>query len=90
MKTTQIEWRNAHQVIGRWTHTESHAGQLTYSLTKELDNHFVLVQFMVDLEDEVVRDGWYEDIDGEQHAVPLTPEERAEAEVMIEEMRSED
>ena len=75
-------------VIGRWQRAEAHAGQVNYELISEADNPFVIAEFCVDFEDETVSDGWREELYGKVEEIPLTPEERAEAEQMIQDMKA--
>ena len=87
MEIKDIKWNLIKQVIGRWQTCEAHAGQVKYELIADKDDPFVITQFMVDFEDENVSTGWREELYGGQEEVPLTPEERAEAEQMIQDMK---
>ena len=91
MRLNQINWKNIKHTIGRWTAAEAHAGQVYYEITSEEEHsYYATTQFVVDFEDETVSEGWCEWLDGEQYEVPLTPEERAEAEQMIRDVKQED
>ena len=87
MKIRDIKWSRIKNKIGRWQRYETHAGQVTYELIEDADNPFVITQFVVDFEDETVSTGWREELYGHQEEVPLTTEERAEAEQMIKDMK---
>ena len=87
MEIKDIKWNLTKPVIGRWKTSEAHAGQVKYELISDADDPFVITQFTVDFEDETVSTGWREDLYGAQEEVPLTPEERAEAEQMIQDMK---
>ena len=86
MKIGEIKWNRIKNKIGRWQRDETHAGQVTYELIEDADNPFVITHFVVDFEDETVSTGWREELYGHQEEVPLTAEERAEAEQMIKDM----
>ena len=90
MKIGEIKWNKIKNRIGRWQRCETHAGQagqVTYELIEDADDPFVITQFVVDFEDETVSTGWREELYGNQEEVPLTTEERAEAEQMIKDMK---
>ncbi len=87
MNIRDIKWDLIKPVIGRWKTSEAHAGQVKYELISDADNPFVITEFTVDFEDETVSTGWREELYGYQEEVPLTPEERAEAEQMIKDMK---
>ena len=87
MEIKEIKWEKVKPVIGRWQRGEMHAGQVNYELITDIDNPFVITQFTVDFEDETVSEGWREELYGHQEEVPLTSEERAEAEQMIKDMK---
>ena len=87
MKIGEIKWDRIKNKIGRWQRSETHAGQVTYELIEDADDPFVITQFVVDFEDETVSTGWREELYGNQEEVPLTTEERAEAEQMIKDMK---
>ena len=86
MEIRDIKWSRIKNKIGRWQRCETHAGQVTYDLIEDADNLFVITQFVVDFEDGTVSTGWREELYGHQEEVPLTAEERAEAEQMIKDM----
>ena len=86
MEIGEIQWSRIKDRIGRWQRGEAHAGQVTYDLIEDADNQFVITQFVVDFEDGTVSTGWREELYGHQEEVPLTAEERAEAEQMIKDM----
>ena len=86
MEIRDIKWSRIKNRIGRWQRCENHAGQVTYELIEDADNPFVITQFVVDFEDETVSTGWREELYGHQEEVPLTAEERTEAEQMIKDM----
>ena len=86
MEIRDIKWSRIKNKIGRWQRGETHAGQVTYDLIEDADNPFVISQFVVDFEDGIVSTGWREELYGHQEEVPLTVEERAEAEQMIKDM----
>lgn len=87
MEIREIKWNKIKNKIGRWQRCETHAGQVTYELIEDADDPFVITQFVVDFEDETVSTGWREELYGHQEEVPLTAEERAEAEQMIKDMK---
>ena len=87
MEIRDIKWNRIKNRIGRWQRCEAHAGQVTYELIEDADNPFVITQFVVDFEGETVSTGWREELYGHQEEVPLTTEERAEAEQMIKDMK---
>ena len=87
MEIKDIKWNLIKPVIGRWQTCEAHAGQVTYELTADKNDPFVITQFTVDFEAETVSEGWRETLYDGQEEVPLTPEERAEAEQMIQDMK---
>lgn len=87
MDLREINWKLIKPVIGRWTAGEAHAGQLKYELTSERNNPFVITEFTVDFEKETVSEGFKEELSGHTEDIPLTPEERAEAEQMIKDMK---
>ena len=87
MKIGEIKWDRIKNRIGRWQRCETHASQVTYELIEDADNPFVITQFVADFEDETVSTGWREELYGHQEEVPLTTEERAEAEQMIKDMK---
>ena len=87
MEIKEIKWNQIKSKIGRWQRGEAHAGQVKYELTADADNPFVITEFTVDFEDETVSTGWREGLYGHQEEVPLTAEERAEAEQMIKDMK---
>lgn len=87
MDLKEINWNLIRPIIGRWQTSEAHAGQVKYELIADADNSFTITQFTVDFEDETVSTGWREELSGYQEEVPLTPEERAEAEQMIKDMK---
>ena len=87
MKIGEIKWDRIKNKIGRWQRCETNAGRVTYELIEDADNPFVITQFVVDFEDETVSTGWREELYGNQEEVPLTAEERAEAEQMIKDMK---
>lgn len=87
MLISEIKWNLIKPVIGRWQRSEAHAGQVKYELIADTDDPFVITEFTVDFEDETVSTGWREELYGHQEEVPLTPEERAEAEQMIADMK---
>ena len=87
MEIREIKWNQIKGRIGRWVRTEAHAGQVNYDLESDLADSFTITQFTVDFEDETVSTGWREELSGHQEEVPLTPEERAEAEQMIKDMK---
>lgn len=87
MNIREIKWNLIKPVIGRWKTSEAHAGQVKYELISDADNPFVITEFTVDFEDEIVSTGWREELSGYQEEVPLTTEERAEAEQMIKDMK---
>lgn len=89
MNIREIKWDQIKNRIGRWVRTEAHAGQTKYDLESDLDDPFTITQFTVDFEDETVSTGWREELSGYQEEVPLTPEERAEAEQMIKDMKEQ-
>lgn len=89
MEISQINWKKIKPVIGRWQRSEAHAGQVKYELIADADNPFVITNFTVDFEDEIVSDGWRENLYGPGEAVPLTAEELAEAEQMIKDMKED-
>ena len=86
MKIGEIKWNKIKNKIGRWQRCETHAGQVTYELIEDADDPFVITQFVVDFEDETVSTGWREELYRNKEEVPLTEEERAEAEQMIKDM----
>ena len=86
MEIGEIKWNLIKNKIGRWQRCETHTGQVTYELIEDADDPFVITQFVVDFEDETVSTGWREELYGHQEKVPLTAEERAEAEQMIKDM----
>ena len=86
MEISDIKWNRIKNRIGRWQRGETHAGQVTYELIEDADDPFVITQFVVDFEDETVSTGWSEELYGHQEEVPLTAEERVEAEQMIKDM----
>lgn len=90
MLISEIKWDLVKPVIGRWQAGEVHAGQVTYKLIADADNPFVITEFTVDFEDETVSDGYREDLYGPGEVVPLTAEERAEAERMIQDMKAKE
>lgn len=83
MEINQIDWGKLKERIGRWVISEGHAGQVKYCLESDFDNPFVITEFTVNFENETVSTGWRGEFSGYQEEVPLTPEERAEAEKMI-------
>ena len=87
MKIGEIKWNRIKNRIGRWQRCETHADQVTYELIEDADDPFVITQFVVDFEDETVSTGWREELYGNQEEVPLTTEERTEAEQMIKDMK---
>lgn len=87
MDIRDIRWDLIKDKIGRWTVSEIHAGQVRYGLTSERNNPFVIAEFTVDFEDEMVSEGFKEELTGYTEDIPLTPEERAEAEQMIKDMK---
>ena len=87
MEIREIKWNRIKNRIGRWQRCETNAGQVTYELIEDADDPFVITQFVVDFEDETVSTGWREELYGHQEEVPLTAEERAEAEQMIKDMK---
>lgn len=87
MEIKEIKWDQIKDRIGRWQRSEAHAGQVKYELIADADNPFVITEFTVDFEDETVSDGYREELYGHGEVVPLTPEERAEAEQMIKDMK---
>ena len=87
MEIREIKWDQIKDKIGRWQRSEVHAGQVKYELMADADNPFIITEFTVDFEDETVSDGYREEFYGHQEEVPLTPEERAEAEQMIKDMK---
>ena len=87
MLISEIKWNLIKPVIGRWKTSEAHAGQVKYELISDADNPFVITEFTVDFEDETVSTGWREELYGHQEEVPLTSEEKAEAEQMIKDMK---
>ena len=87
MKIGEIKWNKIKNRIGRWQRCETHAGQVMYELIEDADDPLVTTQFVVDFEDETVSTGWREELYGHQEEVPLTAEERAEAEQMIKYMK---
>lgn len=87
MLISEIKWDQIKSRIGRWVRGETHAGQVKYDLESDLDDPFVITQFTIDFEDETVSTGWREELFGHQEEVPLTPEERVEAEQIIKDMK---
>lgn len=89
MEIKEIKWDQIKNRIGRWQRSETHAGQVTYELTADADDPFVITWFTVDFEDETVSDGYREELYsyGRGELITLTPEERAEAEQMIKDMK---
>lgn len=87
MEIKEIKWDQIKDRIGRWVRTEAHASQVKYELISDADDPFVITQFTVDFEDETVSTGWREELSGHQEEVLLTPEERAEAEQMIKDVK---
>lgn len=88
MEIREIKWDQIKDRIGRWQRSESHAGQVKYELIADADDPFVITEFLVDFEDETVSEGWREEVlFGFQEEVPLTLEERVEAEQMIKDMK---
>ena len=87
MDIRDIKWDQIKSRIGRWVMSEAHAGQVKYALEADLDDPYTITEFTVDFEDETVSTGWREELFGHQEEVPLTPEERAEAEQMIQDMK---
>ena len=87
MEIKEIKWDQIKDRIGRWIRAESHAGQVRYSLESDLFDPFTVTQFTVDFEAETVSNGWREELSGYQEEIPLTPEEKAEAEQMIKNMK---
>ena len=87
MEIKEIKWDQIKDRIGRWVKTEAHAGQVKYDLESDLADPYTITQFTVDFEDETVSTGWREELSGYQEEVPLTPEERAEAEQMVKDMK---
>ena len=87
MEIKDIKWDQIKDRIGRWVRMGAHAGQVNYELESELADPFTITQFTIDFEDETVSTGWRLDVGGYQEEVPLTQEERAEAEQMIKDMR---
>ena len=87
MEIREIKWNRIKNKIGRWQRGETHADQVMYDLIEDADDPFVITQFVVDFEDETVSTGWREELYGHQEEVPLTTEERAEAEQMIKDMK---
>lgn len=87
MEIRDIKWNRIKNKIGRWQRCKTHAWQVTYELIEDADDPFVITQFVVDFEDETVSTGWREELYGNQEEVPLTTEERAEAEQMIKDMK---
>ena len=87
MDIREINFKLVKDRIGRWVYAEAHAGQVNYDLESDLADPFTITQFTIDFEDETVSTGWREELSGHQEEVPLTPEERAEAEQMIKDMK---
>lgn len=87
MNSRDIKWDLIRPVIGRWKTSEAHACQIKYELISEADNPFVFTEFVVDFGNETVSTGWREELSGHPVEVPLTQEERAEAEQMIKDMK---
>lgn len=90
MEIKEIKWDKIKNRIGRWQRSETHAGQVKYELIADADNPFVITEFTVDFEDETVSTGYRENLYylyGRGELIPLTPEERAEAEQMIKDMK---
>ena len=86
MKVDEIRWDLIKSVIGRWQRSEAHACQVAYELTADVKNPFVFTEFVVDFGNEIVSTGWREELSGYREEIPLTAEERAEAEQMIKDM----
>ena len=87
MEIREIKWDQIKDRIGRWVRMGAHAGQVNYELESELADPFTITQFTIDFEDETVSIGLRLDVSGYQEEIPLTPEERAEAEQMIKDMK---
>jgi len=87
MNIRDIKWDLIKPTIGRWKISEAHAGQVKYELISDTDNPFVITEFTVDFEGETVSTGWREGLSGAPEEVPLTSEERAEADQMIKDMK---
>lgn len=87
MDIKDIKWGLIKPIIGRWKTSEAHSGQVKYELISDADDPFVITEFTVDFEGETVSTGWRERLGEAPDEVPLTPEERAEAEQMIKDMR---
>ena len=89
MEIKEIKWDQIKDRIGRWVRTEAHAGQVKYDLESDLADPYTITQFTVDFEDETVSDGYREELYGHGEVVPLTAEERAEAEQMIKDLKED-
>ena len=87
MDVKDIKWGLIKPVIGRWKTSEAHAGQIKYELISDAGSPFAITEFTVDFENETVSTGWREEPFMAPEEVPLTPEERAEAEQMIKDMK---
>ena len=87
MKISDIKWKMIKSIIGRWIACEVYAGQVKYELIADINTPFVITEFTVDFRDETVSEGWRDILNSIGEEVPLTPEERAEAEQMIADMK---